>query len=314
MRVLVTGANGFAGTWLCRHLEASGDQVLTPTVDVTDRAAVAAVVSESAPEAIYHLAGQANVGASWTDPFTTFEVNATGTLNVVQAAIGLATPPRVLVVGSAEVYGTVGPDDLPVTEQRLLRPGSPYAASKVAAEAVALQACWGSGLPVVVARSFNHIGPGQADSFVVSALARRVVDARLAGLTAIPVGNLSPKRDFTDVRDVVRAYRLLVTKGTPGTSYNVCTGQSVSVGDIAHLLVALDAEHETAQHQRTAGPQQTTEPLVLQVDPALQRPVDVPELLGDSSLLRRDTGWSPMLSVSDTLEEVLAYWRAHSVN
>ncbi len=297
MRALVTGASGFAGTWLCEHLMASGDEVLRPIVDVTDHAAVAAVFQELQPKVVYHLAGQANVGVSWTDPFTTFQVNGAGTLHVVQAALKQTTLPRVLVIGSAEVYGTVSAHDLPVRETQPLRPASPYAASKAAAESVAFQAHYGSGLPVMVARSFNHIGPGQSDNFVVSALAKRVVHARRAGLASIPVGNLSPRRDFTDVRDVMRAYRLIIEKGTPGVAYNVCTGSSISIGEVAALLVSLDAEHEQK------------EPLELQIDPALQRPVDVPELLGDSTLLRRDTGWEPTLSVSDTLGEVLAYWR-----
>jgi GDP-4-dehydro-6-deoxy-D-mannose reductase len=309
MRALVTGASGFAGTWLCRHLEASGDEVLGPEFEITDHQAVAAALATHRPEAIYHLAGQANVGASWTDPHTTFAVNATGTLNVVQAALALAEPPRVLVVGSAEVYGTVSANDLPVREDRLLRPASPYAASKAAAESVALQTFWGNRLPVMVARSFNHIGPGQSDSFVVSALARRVVEARRAGQVSIQVGNLSPRRDFTDVRDVVRAYRMIITNGSPGTAYNVCSGVSISVGEVANLLVTLDAAHE----QSEAGSQYRIEPLALQVDPALQRPVDVPELLGDCSLLQTDTAWRPLLSVEDTLNEVLAYWRSATV-
>lgn len=300
MRALVTGASGFAGTWLREHLEACGDEVIAPTCDVTDFDDVQRSLSEVRPDAIFHLAGQANVGASWTDPFSTFAVNATGTLNVVQAAI-TAGAPRVLVVGSAEVYGVVTADDLPVSEDRQLRPTSPYAASKAAAEMVALQAHLGSGLPVMVARSFNHIGPGQSDSFVVSALARRVVEARRSGAKSISVGNLSPRRDFTDVRDVVRAYRSIIEAGTPGTAYNVCTGVAVSVGEVANLLVQIDAAYENA------------EPLELQVDPALQRPVDVPELRGDPRRLNADTGWKPLLSVSDTLAEVLQHWRTHAL-
>jgi GDP-4-dehydro-6-deoxy-D-mannose reductase len=297
MRVLVTGASGFAGTWLCQHLTASGDEVLTPEFDVTDNSAVADSITELRPEAIYHLAGQANVGMSWTDPFTTFQVNAAGTLHVVQAALKLKSLPRVLVIGSAEVYGTVSASDLPVSEDRKLRPTSPYAASKAAAESVAMQAYDGSGLPVMVARSFNHVGPGQSENFVVSALAKRVIEARANGLTTVSVGNLSPRRDFTDVRDVMRAYRLIIATGKPGTAYNVCTGKSISVGEVANLLVNLDATHERK------------EPLTLQVDPELQRPVDVPELLGDPTLLQHDTGWAAELSISDTLAEVLNYWR-----
>lgn len=298
MRVVVTGASGFAGTWLRAHLESCGDEVVAPDLEITDASAVERSLFESAPEAIFHLAGQANVGASWADPFTTFQVNAVGTLNVVQAAIKLEQAPRVLVVGSAEVYGVVTPDELPVREDRSLRPTSPYAASKAAAEMVALQAHFGNRLPVMVARSFNHIGPGQSDGFVVSALAKRVVQARRSSASSISVGNLSPRRDFTDVRDVVRAYRRIVQSGHPGTAYNVCTGTAISVGEVAKMLVELDAAHEQ------------TEPLELQVDPELQRPVDVPELRGDPARLMADTGWAPMLSVADTLGEVLAHWRA----
>lgn len=312
MRVVVTGASGFAGTWLRNHLESCGDQVISPEFEITDAGAVEQAIIDAAPEAIYHLAGQANVGASWSDPFSTFQVNAVGTLNVVQAAVKLPQLPRVLVVGSAEVYGVVQPDELPVAESRALRPASPYAASKAAAEMVALQAYYGNALPVMVARSFNHIGPGQSDGFVVSAIAKRVVQARRASAgaagsvgspgaaMAVSVGNLSPRRDFTDVRDVVRAYRSIIVAGVPGAVYNVCTGSSISVGEVARLLVDLDAAYERS------------EPLELQVDPELQRPVDVPELRGDPARLMADTGWSPSLSVSDTLGEVLAFWRAEA--
>ncbi len=281
-------------------MQSCGDEIIAPDLEITDPAAVQRAFVEAAPEAVYHLAGQANVGASWSDPFSTFQVNAAGTLNVVQAAVKLERMPRVLVVGSAEVYGVVTPDDLPVSESRALRPASPYAASKAAAEMVALQAHLGNGLPVMVARSFNHIGPGQSDGFVVSALAKRVVQARRESASFISVGNLSPRRDFTDVRDVVRAYRCIIESGVPGAAYNVCTGTAISVGEVANLLVALDATHESS------------EPLQLQVDPELQRPVDVPELRGDPARLMADTAWAPKLSVTDTLSEVLAHWRANA--
>jgi GDP-4-dehydro-6-deoxy-D-mannose reductase len=298
MKAFVTGAGGFAGQWLLAELAAAGYETVACLVDVTQAADIRAAVVHDQPDMVFHLAGQANVGQSWSDPAGTFAVNAVGTLNVLQAVLACTTVPRTLIVSSAEVYGTVAPEALPLREDRLPRPGSPYAASKVAAEALAQQAAIGSGAPVVVARSFNHIGPGQAEHFVVSALARRLVQARAAGHRSIPVGNLSPRRDFTDVRDVVRGYRLLAERGHAGAIYNVCSGVSVSIADIAARLVALEAE-------RCGGP-----PIELALDPALQRPVDLPELRGDATRLHSDTGWEPTFRLDDTLCAVLDHWSA----
>jgi GDP-4-dehydro-6-deoxy-D-mannose reductase len=298
MHAFVTGGNGFAGTWLCEHLVASGDTVAVSSADINDLEELQRQLVSAAPEVVFHLAGQANVGKSWDDPASTFHVNAAGTLSLMTASLRLATPPRVVVIGSAEVYGSVQPADLPVAEDRLVRPTSPYAASKAAAEIIAIQAFLGSGLHTVVARSFNHIGPGQAPTFVVSALAHRVAEARRAGVGSISVGNLTPRRDFTDVRDVARAYRLLAEHGHPGEVYNVCSGESFSVAEIAATLVHLDVELESE-----AG--RSAIPLELIADPALQRAVDVPELRGNPGKISADCGWSRTLSIRDTLREVL---------
>ena len=195
-----------------------------------------------------------------------------------------------LLIGSAEVYGPVQPDDLPLTEEHKLNPVTPYAVSKVAAEYLGVQYHAGFGVPVVRARSFNHIGPGQAGRFVVADIAGRIADAIKNGDTApIKVGNLSARRDYTDVRDVARAYRLLVTEGEAGEAYNVCSGVDVSVETLAHRLLAL-AEVD----------------LQIEEDPALMRPVDVPVLVGDNSRLRAATGWQPQIALDDTLRDVLA--------
>ncbi len=292
MRAYVTGRAGFVGSWLVEHLRAAGDDVQScdVEVDVTDAAAVAASVVPAAPEVIYHLAGLAHVGESWSAPAAVFNVNALGTLNVLQAAERCDPPPRVIVVSSAEVYGRAS-SSRALDESSELRPVSPYAASKVAAEFLGLQAFLGEGLPAIRVRPFNHVGPGQSDAFVVSALARRIVEAERSGGT-VAVGNLEAARDFTDVRDVVRAYRLLALQGEPGEVYNIASGRAVTVAAIAEQLVGL-----------------ALSPVRLEQDPSLVRAVDVPILLGDPTRLRERTGWMPQVELADTLQDVLGYWR-----
>jgi GDP-4-dehydro-6-deoxy-D-mannose reductase len=294
VRVFVTGGQGFVGTWLQAHLREAGDDVdvADPGLDIADAEGLRRALVDAAPDAVYHLAAFTHVGQSWDDPREVFRVNAEGTLNLLEAARGCPSPPRVLVTSSAEVYGAVKPEHLPLTERSPLLPVSPYAASKVASEFLGVQAHLGHGLPVIRARAFNHVGPGQAAAFAVSALAKRIVEAERVGGKQLPVGNLRPRRDFTDVRDVVRAYRLLVLRGEAGGVYNVCSGADVAIEEIAHRLLAI------------AGSD-----LELVVDPALERPADVPVLRGDSTLLRSATGWSPEIPLDTTLRAVVDHWR-----
>jgi GDP-4-dehydro-6-deoxy-D-mannose reductase len=289
VRAFVTGGTGFVGQWLRRHLHEAGDDVTAPghELDVTDQATLASTISDAQPDALYHLAGLTHVGRSWEAPEEYFSVNAQGTLNLLEAARRCQPLPRVLIVSSAEIYGTVKAEELPVREDAPLRPVSPYAASKAAAELLALQAHLGWGLPVVRARPFNHVGPGQDPTFVVPALAERIREAS-AGGGRVRVGNLSPRRDFTDVRDVVRAYRLLVEHGEAGEAYNVCSGKDVAIEEVVNRLVSLCGAA-----------------VELQTDPALMRPVDVPVLLGDYSRLKAATGWEPRLTLDESLTSVL---------
>jgi GDP-4-dehydro-6-deoxy-D-mannose reductase len=298
VRSLITGGRGFVGRWLAQHLEHQGDQVVSidHEVDVTDPTALLAAVSEAAPDAIYHLAALTHVGQSWDEPLRVVEVNVIGTAALLAAARECGTDPRILVTSSAEVYGAVtDPSRLPLTEESPTAPLTPYAASKLAAEALVAQAFLGHGQQVITVRPFNHIGPGQTPNFAVSALAKRIVEADRRHATTIPVGNLSARRDFTDVRDVVRAYRLLIESGEPGGLYNVCSGQDVTIASIADGLLAL------------AG---TT--LAFETDPTLVRPVEVPVLRGDRSRLSAATGWKPEIGLDQTLADVLAYWREHA--
>lgn len=298
MRVAVTGARGFVGRYLVEYLREMGDQVSTidragpDPVDVLDPASVERSMSQVTPEAVIHLAALSHVGESWKDPITTFRVNAEGTLNVLRAA-GHAGAARVVVVGSAEEYGVVTPDQIPITEAAELRPVTPYGAAKVAAEFLALQHFLAGEVDTVRVRAFNHTGPGQPDRFVVPALATRIAAAEREGDAEVRVGALDAVRDITDVRDVVRAYRLLAVRGVPGEAYNVCSGHGVSVEEVAATLIA------------SAG-----RTVRLVIDPALVRPTEIPVLVGDNTKLRHDTGWAPEIPLEQTLADVLASVRA----
>lgn len=293
MRAFVTGGHGFVGPYLTAHLGESGDEVVAPDqheVDISDLDAVRDAISAAKPDAIYHLAGLAHVGQSWDDPAKTFDVNAVGTLRVLEAARAIDPKPTVLLVGSAEVYGPVTPDQVPLTEEHRLNPVTPYAVSKVAGEYLGMQYGSGFGVPVIRVRAFNHIGPGQSGRFLVSDIASAVVRAvKGEGDGVLRFGNLSTRRDYTDVRDVVRAYRLLVEKGVAGEAYNVCSGVDVSGEQLVQRFLELARAD-----------------LTVEVDPALLRPVDVPVLVGDNAKLRAATGWSQQYSLDDTLRDVLA--------
>jgi GDP-4-dehydro-6-deoxy-D-mannose reductase len=293
VRTLITGGTGFVGPYLAAHCRAQGDDVVAvdrsgaDRLDITDREAVRDAFARHAPEIVYHLAALTHVGDSWADPAAVFRVNIDGTAHVLDASRAAGVR-RVVVVGSAEEYGRVEPADLPLREDAPLRPSTPYGVSKIAASFLALQAHLAHGLDVVRVRPFSHTGPGQTDRFLIPALAARIAAAERAGDDEIRVGALDPVRDVSDVRDIVRAYRLLADRGEAGEVYNVCSGTGVSVRDIAHRLVA-----------------SARRPLRLTVDPDLVRPVEVPRLVGDASRLRAATGWSPEIGLEETLAAVL---------
>ena len=298
MRALITGASGFAGRHLLAHLAAQGDEVIASDrrdggPDLLDGPAWQALLATVRPDAVYHLAAQASVAASWQDPVGTLRANAEGTLNVLLACRD-AEVSRVLMVSSSDVYGAAaaGVGGSFLVESTPLQPVTPYAASKAAAEQLALQAWLGWGVQVVRVRPFNHLGPGQDERFVAGALAARVVTAE-RGNGEVVVGNLEAVRDFTDVRDVVRAYRAALHQGVPGEVYQICSGRGVAIAELADILVGL------ALH-----------PVRLVADPGLLRPVDVPVLVGDAARLRACTGWVPTIELADTLAELLADFRA----
>lgn len=292
MRVLITGGGGFAGPYLAEHLAAFDDDVIVTDrglggPDICDGDAIAELFADVRPEVVFHLAGDADVGGSWHHPLETFRANAEGTFHVLAAARACGVG-RVVNIGSADVYGKVRAEDLPLTEASPLAPVSPYAASKVAADFLGLQATLGYGMDVIRVRSFNHIGPGQSERFVAPAIAMRIARNERDGGDTVPVGNLTPRRDLTDVRDVVRAYRLLALHGVGGEVYNVCSGTAVAISDVADSLLGLSSRS-----------------MRLVDDPDLQRPVDVPVLLGDHSKLTDATGWKPEIELADSLTDLM---------
>ncbi|HUX03490.1 MAG TPA: GDP-mannose 4,6-dehydratase [Acidimicrobiales bacterium] len=289
MYAFITGGRGFVGGHLRAHLEAAGDEVrvVDRECDVTVREEVADALGERPPDVIYHLAALTSVARSWQEPSEFTRVNVLGTLNVLQSAREVAPRASVIVVSSADVYGVVGESDLPLRESRPPAPANPYSQTKLEAEIFARDAAR-AGQRVIIARPFNHVGPGQSSEFVVPALAQRLLDARDQGLDEIAVGDLSPRRDFSDVRDVVRAYRLLELYGVAGEVYNVASGLDVAIGDVAARLVAL-----------------ITPTVTLVRDESLIRPVEVPVMRGSFEKLHDATGWEPTIALEQSLLDVI---------
>jgi GDP-4-dehydro-6-deoxy-D-mannose reductase len=316
MRVLVTGISGFVGGHLAEHLTGEGDLVVGLSTsgrwpdglahlsrlvriercDLTDvdEGELAALIGRKQPEVIYHLAAQANPQASVADPRGTWALNLGGTLNLLEAvkASGPGPRPRVVLVGSGVCYGNPAPEQMPVGEGCPLRPNNPYSASKAAADLLGIQHFLAHGTDVVMVRPFNHAGPRQSPSYVLSALARQVAEVEAGRASRVEVGNLDVVRDFTDVRDVVRGYRLLAHRGAPGEIYNLGSGRGTRLADALETLTAL-----------------ARAPIEVFVDPARVRPVDQPLLVADPSKLRAATGWEPRLSMAQTLADMLEYWR-----
>ena len=290
MKALVTGADGFVGRHLLAHLRACGDEALgvDRECDVTDVESVRATLELHRPEAIYHLAALTQVAASWTNAVEFTRVNVLGTKNVLDAAHEVVPASTVLLVSSADVYGIVRGEDLPLVETFRVAPANPYSSSKVEAEHVAHDAVRARGQRVVIARPFNHLGPGQSTEFVVPAIVHRLLEAVDADAGEIAVGDLSTRRDFSDVRDVVRAHRLLVERGVAGEVYNIASSVDVALSDVVARLVAAIAPG-----------------VRLVADPSLFRPVDTPASRGSYEKLRKRTSWNPKIALDVTLRDVI---------
>ena len=311
MRVLITGMNGFAGSHLADLLiaqthwmligasrNATGDRT-SPRMswwnfDLRDADAVKRLIKLERPDLVIHLAAQPYVPAAWDDPWATFEMNVRPQQNLFDALLAQRLTPRILIASSNEVYGPpADADDLPFRETHPTWPVNPYGVSKVAQEAMALQYRRSHGLDVVVARAFNHIGPRQAMSSVANQFAQQIAEIE-AGLRepVLRVGNMSAQRDFTDVRDVARAYFAMIKLGEPGEIYNICSGKPRSV---QALLDALLSQAKTA--------------ISIEPDPAKMRPADTPISYGSNAKLSAATGWAPQISFEQTVADLLDDWR-----
>ena len=305
--VLVTGAAGFVGSHLLELLEQESNQVIAwlrpdteplltgsrviwHAVELHDREAVADAVAVFKPSEIYHLAGVPHVGDSWSHVHETFAGNVLGTHHLFDGLRRANLKPRVLISSTAFVYA---PLDRAITESDSVRPNSPYGTSKLAQEMLATRAWEDDGIPSLIARSFNHVGPRQSPAFVASSIAKQIAEIE-AGLKppALAMGSLDSQRDIMDVRDTVRAYRAMMASAKPGIPYNVCSGTPVPIGRLVEVLKS-----------------RARVPITIEQDPARFRPNDTPLVLGDHSRLTRDTGWSPEIPIERTVDDLLAYWR-----
>jgi len=314
MRVLVTGITGFVGSHFAELALAEGaevfgsyrwrsktenidhlrDRVTLIECDLRDLSSVNELVASSRPDFIIHLAAQSYVHASWHSPAETFNTNTISQVNLLEAvrAQGKAAP-RFLAIGSSEEYGLVHEDELPIKESNPLRPLSPYAVSKVTQDLMAYQYFKSYALPIVRARAFNHEGPRRGDVFVTSNFARQIAEIEAGGREpTILVGNLKAVRDYTDVRDIVRGYWLLLERGDPGQVYNLCSGRGWAIQEILDFLLG----------------ESINTSIRVREDPARLRPSDVPVLIGDCSRLTA-LGWKPRIPFEQTLRDLLGYWR-----
>lgn len=308
---LVTGASGFVGRHLVSCLLDNTDWQLICTThsyppgksvdprvqwvncDMRDPIQVADLIKQTAPAFVFHLAAQSNVQGAFKDPEGTFTTNVVGQLNVLNALRATSPEARILVACSSEQYGLARPEDIPIDEDTPFRPNNPYAVSKIAQDALALQHFLSWGQKTIRVRAFNHIGPGQTDLFVASAFAHQVARIEV-GLQepVINVGNLEAQRDFTDVRDMVRAYLLAITLGEPGEVYNIGSGRAHTIQSLLDAFRALSKV-----------------PVEVREDPARMRPSDIPILLCDASRFEQRTGWIPEIPLEQTLRDILDYWR-----
>jgi GDP-4-dehydro-6-deoxy-D-mannose reductase len=314
MRLLITGITGFVGSHMAEYAIARGAEVIgsarwrsrTENIDhlrgqlrliecdLRDTASVRRLLAASVPTHVIHLAAQSFVGASWHMPAETLSTNMTSQLNLLEGIRDIPGPPRFLVIGTSEEYGLVYPDELPIRETNPLRPLSPYAVSKVGQDLMDFQYFQSYGLPIMRTRAFNHEGPRRGDVFVTSNFAKQVAEIEAGRRDpVIYVGNLTPRRDYSDVRDIVRGYWMLLERGEPGEVYNLCSGRTWTIQRVLDFY--LDRSHAKG--------------ISVQVDPARLRPSDVMVLEGDPSKIHKARGWHTEILFERTLTDLLEYWR-----
>ena len=309
MKSLIIGGAGFVGAYLIRHLrddlkqqvyvtKMPGEQIketVTGAYDlnILEQDSIETVLKEVKPDYIYHLAAQSSVAVSWKRPALTVDVNVKGAINVLEAVRQSAPQAKVLLIGSGEEYGHVRQEEVPIKEGNVTRPGNIYAATKVCQNLLGKIYADAYGLDIVMVRAFNHIGPNQSPIFVVADFCKQVAEIEAGKREPVMmVGNLSAKRDFTDVRDVVRAYALLMDKGTKGQTYNVGSGHAIAIEEILKMIL----KHSAVK-------------IEVETDKERLRPVDVPIIEADTGELKKCTGWMPEIALEQTIIETLEFWR-----
>lgn len=308
-RALIIGAAGFVGSYLAKELLVNHGMEVYATklpqeqlelsdvrvydLNILDKEEIVSLLYEIRPQYIFHLAAQSSVSVAWRNPGLTIDINVKGCVNLLDAVRELYYKPTVLLIGSGEEYGHIREAEVPINEENHLRPGNIYAATKVCQNMIASIYAQAYDMNLIMVRAFNHIGPGQSPIFVVSDFCKQVVEIE-KGIKEpiIYVGNLAARRDFTDVRDVVRAYALLIQKGKAGETYNVGSGHAYAISDILELIVSLS---DVA--------------IKIETDLNKIRPVDVPIIEADITKLNMIAGWSPTISLEQTIKETLDYWR-----
>ena len=312
-KALITGVTGFAGSFLAENLvnanfEVHGtyvsdaglenianvkEHVKLFKLDLNNPDETKKVISDSAPDLIFHLAALSSAAQSFGNPSQFISNNILAQANLLEAARLLKVFPKVLVVSSAEIYGDVAPQNLPIDEETPMRPVNPYAVSKVAQDYLGLQYFLSYKMPIIRIRPFNHIGPRQSPNFVVASFAKKIADIEKGSAEPVlRVGNLAASRDFTDVRDMVEAYNLILEKGIVGEVYNAGYGKSYKIEDILNRLLSLSQKQ-----------------IKIEQDPSLLRPIDAPDLVCDNSKIKAATGWEAKIPIDETLKATLDYWR-----
>ncbi len=314
MKSLVIGGAGFVGAYLVRHLKNDLNHQVVVTkmpneelniegidmgeievlnLNILQKQEIETLLKEIKPDYIFHLAAQSSVSVSWKNPSLTIDVNIKGSTNLLEVLKDLDFKPRTLLIGSGEEYGHIREGEIPINENNNTRPGNIYAATKACQNMIGKIYADAYGLNVIMVRAFNHIGPNQTPIFVVADFCKQVAEIEAGHQEpVIRVGNLSAARDFTDVRDVVRAYAMLVEKGQPGETYNVGSGKAIPISQILEMIVNKSA----AQIQ-------------VMVDEKKLRPVDVPIIEADITKLQKITGWQKEIDLEETIQDTLNYWR-----
>ena len=314
LNALITGYDGFVGPHLAEHLLEQGrnvtgtiysgtsplsplhedlrGQIRTVSFDIESFQEVRSLVAEVRPDEVYHLAGISHVPTSWENPRKTFSVNVMGGINLLDSLRMNEQPVKVLIVTSAEVYGKLKREDLPAMESHPLKPENPYAASKAALDVISRQWSHFENMQIIRVRPFSHTGPGQSSDFVCPAFSRQIASISLGKSEPVmKVGDLSAKRDFTDVRDIVRGYRLILEQAENGNVFNICSGESRKISEILDVLKSFSDKK-----------------IRVETDPEKLRPVEIPETLGSRDKIKNVTGWEPQIPFEKTLQDIYEYW------